>query len=397
MKKVDYDKRQSSLKKLGFWCFNPGLGFNKLNALEPLSIILTSGTLSPMSSFATELKTDFSIKVEWGHVIPKTQFSVNILTQGTNLSSFNFTYKERDNQRMLQDLGESILKIWKFSPGGILCFFPSYSFMNNFKDLWNKTGILWKVQQVKEVYFEPSNARKCKSIIRKYYKAAYQKGALLMAVWRGKISEGLDFSDDAARTVIQIGIPFPMLKDPKTMMKKRYLDKINLKDSSSLTGKEWYNLQATRAFNQAIGRVIRHKEDYGNIILIDERFAQAQYNQQVSKWLRDSIEVHHSFSQFEAASEQFFDEVSALDLQPKPQFELEDDYKLSIDQEVKRNSIENSSEEEWKEEKEMIDEDDEVNNSYPSVAKPDLTLFKNSSFKRSKRTITKKESKVRII
>lgn len=39
-----------------------------------------------------------------------------------------------------------------------------------------------------------------------------------------------------------------------------------------LTGEAWYTQQATRAVNQAMGRVIRHMHDYGAIILADERF-----------------------------------------------------------------------------------------------------------------------------
>jgi regulator of telomere elongation helicase 1 len=38
-----------------------------------------------------------------------------------------------------------------------------------------------------------------------------------------------------------------------------------------LTGEEWYNQQASRAVNQAVGRVIRHRHDYGAIIFCDER------------------------------------------------------------------------------------------------------------------------------
>ena len=34
-------------------------------------------------------------------------------------------------------------------------------------------------------------------------------GAILMGVCRGRISEGLDFSDNAARCVMVIGIPYP--------------------------------------------------------------------------------------------------------------------------------------------------------------------------------------------
>lgn len=39
-----------------------------------------------------------------------------------------------------------------------------------------------------------------------------------------------------------------------------------------LTGEEWYSQQASRAVNQAVGRVIRHRHDYGAIIFCDERF-----------------------------------------------------------------------------------------------------------------------------
>ena len=39
-----------------------------------------------------------------------------------------------------------------------------------------------------------------------------------------------------------------------------------------LSGEEWYKQQASRAVNQAVGRVIRHRMDYGAIILCDERF-----------------------------------------------------------------------------------------------------------------------------
>lgn len=38
-----------------------------------------------------------------------------------------------------------------------------------------------------------------------------------------------------------------------------------------LGGQEWYKQQASRAVNQAVGRVIRHRHDYGAIILCDER------------------------------------------------------------------------------------------------------------------------------
>lgn len=43
-------------------------------------------------------------------------------------------------------------------------------------------------------------------------------------------------------------------------------------NGQGLTGEEWYTQQASRAVNQAVGRVIRHRHDYGAIIFCDERW-----------------------------------------------------------------------------------------------------------------------------
>ncbi len=94
-------------------------------------------------------------------------------------------------------------------------------------------------------------------------------GAVLMGVCRGKLSEGIDFSDEAARCVIVFGIPYPNYQDPRVILKRHYLD---AKKQEGITGQKWYQLEASRTINQAIGRVIRHKNDYGIIILADERF-----------------------------------------------------------------------------------------------------------------------------
>jgi Rad3-related DNA helicase len=40
-----------------------------------------------------------------------------------------------------------------------------------------------------------------------------------MGVCRGRISEGLDFSDNAARSVIIAGVPYPMITDPNLILK----------------------------------------------------------------------------------------------------------------------------------------------------------------------------------
>jgi hypothetical protein len=41
----------------------------------------------------------------------------------------------------------------------------------------------------------------------------------------------------------------------------------------TLTGREWYRQQASRAVNQAIGRVIRHRQDFGAILGLKNLFS----------------------------------------------------------------------------------------------------------------------------
>ena len=55
-------------------------------------------------------------------------------------------------------------------------------------------------------------------ILTEYRQKAATTGAILFAVFRGKISEGVDFSDHNARVFI-VGIPYPAWKDLKVVQK----------------------------------------------------------------------------------------------------------------------------------------------------------------------------------
>lgn len=109
-------------------------------------------------------------------------------------------------------------------------------------------------------------------------------GAVMMGVCRGKLSEGIDFSDDAARCVIMVGIPYPQMNDPNVIMKKHYLD-----SQKPGSGQLWYNQESCRSVNQSIGRVIRHINDYGIIVLADERFAWSANQKDLPGWVRQSL------------------------------------------------------------------------------------------------------------
>ncbi|OWF51735.1 Regulator of telomere elongation helicase 1 [Mizuhopecten yessoensis] len=123
-------------------------------------------------------------------------------------------------------------------------------------------------------------------------------GAIFVAVCRGKVSEGLDFSDINGRAVIITGLPYPPRMDPKVKLKMEFLDEMKGKQTyQTLTGNDWYKQQASRAVNQAIGRVIRHRHDYGAIILCDTRFSYENSVKQLPIWVRPHVNKYNSFGQ----------------------------------------------------------------------------------------------------
>ena len=135
----------------------------------------------------------------------------------------------------------------------------------------------------------------------------------MLAVCRGKVSEGLDFTDNNARAVVCVGIPFPNFKDTQVELKREYNDK-RAASSRILNGSEWYEIQAFRALNQALGRCIRHKADWGAILLVDDRFAKIpRYVNGLSKWVRSSVRHFNNCDMMTGNLKEFTDNFVAED------------------------------------------------------------------------------------
>lgn len=137
--------------------------------------------------------------------------------------------------------------------------------------------------------------------MEEYYNKIHEpnsRGAIFMAVCRGKVSEGLDFADENGRAVIITGLPFPPFKDPKVVLKKKYLCDNRTRENELLSGDDWYFLEASRAVNQAIGRVIRHKNDYGAILLCDTRFNNPRQKNQLSGWIQKHLRNQNASQPF---------------------------------------------------------------------------------------------------
>lgn len=297
-------------RTLSLWCFNPGMALRELTSQKVRSVILASGTLSPLTSFAHELQLPFGYQLENTHVInPDRQLFVSVLRAGPTDVPLNSSYNQRESVLYKTELGLAIAKVSKQVPDGLLVFFPAYAVMESCMQFWKTTqapqgygGTIWSaIGHAKTPFVEPRNKGELPKTMEQYGRAidSQKGGAIFFAVCRGKISEGVDFSDAKARAVIITGIPFPPVRDPKVMLKRDYLQDIMSKRTDKanlLSGEEWYGQQASRAVNQAIGRVIRHKNDYGAILFFDDRFGQHRIIQQLSKWVRPYVKPVASFN-----------------------------------------------------------------------------------------------------
>uniref|UniRef100_A0A672U6L5 DNA 5'-3' helicase n=1 Tax=Strigops habroptila TaxID=2489341 RepID=A0A672U6L5_STRHB len=300
-------KRKKNLRQktvvhmLNFWCLNPAVAFSDLNDVR--TIVLTSGTLSPMDSFSSELGVKFSIQLEANHVIRNSQVWIGTIGVGPNGRKLCATFQHTETFEFQDEVGALLLSVCQTVAQGILCFLPSYKLLDKLKDRWMHTGLWKNLELVKTVIAEPQGGAKSDfdELLKIYYDAIKCKGerdgALLIAVCRGKVSEGLDFCDENARAVITIGIPFPNVKDLQVELKRKYNDQ-HKNTRGLLPGSQWYEIQAYRALNQALGRCIRHRNDWGALILVDDRFRNNpnKYITGLSKWIRQQIQHHENFS-----------------------------------------------------------------------------------------------------
>ena len=298
-------------KKLGFWCLNPGVIFTQLSE-QAHSVVLASGTMSPLDSFASELQSPFSQKFEANHVITPDQAFVCVVETGPKHNqSLLGTFQNAERFSYQDDLGLAILSLVGSLPAGVLCFLPSYNTLDRLIKRWQSSGIWDKIADLKQIFIEPKSITEFEEVLSDYNKAAHGTGALMFGVYRGKISEGIDFSDDSARGVIAIGIPYPNIKDIQVDLKKQYNDRLTA-TNGLLSGKQWYEAQAFRAYNQALGRCLRHKNDWGCIVMLDSRLSQQRNLRLLSKWVRSQARIYKSFAAAEADLKTFLDERAQI-------------------------------------------------------------------------------------
>lgn len=230
----------------------------------------------------------------------------------------------------MADLSMVLQNVCNVIPAGIVCFFSSYDTMDQFYKYLNDTKQLEKIEQKKKVFKESrsggnGDGQQTERMLSDYAKAIKTAakcmepgtitGALMMSVVGGKLSEGLNFSDDLGRCVCVVGLPFPNKTSPELSEKMKYLDKNAAERKTNATNaaaafssSDYYENLCMKAVNQCIGRAIRHIDDYATVLLIDERYQQDRIQKKLPNWIRTSLKVPANFGGVQSSLVRFFRE-----------------------------------------------------------------------------------------
>ncbi|KAI1809263.1 DNA repair helicase [Poronia punctata] len=318
--------------KLSYLLLAPTNAFASI-ATKARAVILAGGTMSPFHDYTAHLfphlPSEKITTLSCGHVIPMSNLCVWTLSScqpkaNANRVEFEFSYQKRGDKAMVRDLGLAILNICTAVPDGVVVFFPSYGYLEDVVRVWSEKDptaptTIWTRLLEKKAVFSEQKGQSSDDLLEEYSKAILEdghetgeakagtkaRGALLLSVVGGKMSEGINFSDRLGRCVVIVGLPYPNINSPDWKARIEYIESTTVKRlagddatpsqraeataAAKQAARDFYENACMRAVNQSIGRAIRHRNDYAAIVLIDRRFGTQRIRGKLPGWIQGGL------------------------------------------------------------------------------------------------------------
>nr|CAD1829661.1 unnamed protein product [Ananas comosus var. bracteatus] len=253
------------------------------------SVIITSGTLSPIDLYPRLLNFNPVISRSFTMSLTRDCICPMVLTRGSDQLPVSTKFDMRSDPGVVRNYGRLLLEMVAAVPDGIVCFFVSYSYMDGIVNSWNEMGILQDVMQHKLVFIETQDVVETTLALDNYRKACdCGRGAVFFSVARGKVAEGIDFDRHYGRLVIMFGVPFQYTLSRILLARLEYLrETFQIKEGDFLT------FDALRQAAQCVGRVIRSKADYGMMIFADKRYSRHDKRSKLPGWILSHLRDAH--------------------------------------------------------------------------------------------------------
>ncbi|KAI5179638.1 DNA excision repair protein ERCC-2 [Nematocida sp. AWRm80] len=305
---------------LGLYCLDSSIAMKKIFSTYK-NVIITSGTLSPISIYPRLL--DFipvkSIEIDIAArkclcslIVTKGSDQMTLATSGSDTNTISSTFSLRTEPSVVRNYGNLVLEMSSTVPDGLVCFFPSYRYMEEAVSAWSESGIIKKILNNKLIFAESIDHTETEIALEGYRKACdIGRGAILLGVARGKVSEGVDFSGAYGRGVLVLGVPFQYTESPRLKKRLEFLaDEFGIREA------EFLSFDAMRQAAQCVGRVLRSNTDYGLAVLADRRFNLQEKREQLPRWIQrniDDYKTNLSIDMSISLARQFFRTISSTE------------------------------------------------------------------------------------
>ncbi|EMR61496.1 putative dna repair helicase rad15 protein [Eutypa lata UCREL1] len=278
---------------------NPVLHFTCLDAaiaIKPVfdrfsSVIITSGTISPLEMYPKMLDFTTVVQESYAMTLARRSFLPMIITRGSDQAPVSTSFQVRNEPSVVRNYGNLLTEFARITPDGMVVFFPSYLYMESIISMWQGMGILDEVWKYKLILVETPDAQETSLALETYRTACCNgRGAVLLCVARGKVSEGIDFDHQYGRTVLCIGVPFQYTESRILKARLEFL-----RETYRIRENDFLSFDAMRHAAQCLGRVLRGKDDYGIMVLADRRFQRKKA--QLPRWIAGAmLEVDSNLS-----------------------------------------------------------------------------------------------------
>jgi DNA excision repair protein ERCC-2 len=244
------------------------------------NVVITSGTISPMDLYPKILNFRPVVSEPLGMSMARCVICPMVITRGSDQVPLSSAWERRDDRAIIRDYGMVIIELASVVPDGMVCFFPSYSYLESVMEQWGELHILEKVSKHKLVFVETKDQVETSMALSNFQKACdCGRGGVFLSIARGKVAEGIDFDRHYGRCVVLLGVPFQNPKSKVLIERLTFMrNKFNVLEADFLT------FDAMRQAAQCVGRVIRSKMDYGIMVFADRR-----YNKQVRLIFHDAL------------------------------------------------------------------------------------------------------------
>ena len=247
------------------------------------TVVLTSGTLSPLSIYPKLLNLSRTVTSEALSVsLARECIRPMVVTRANDQTLLSSKFDLRNDSDVIKGYGQLMEELSCTVPDGLVGFFTSKMYIRNVVQIWFEAGILTRLSQQRPVFFETEDVVETTVALANYRTACDQgRGAIFLAVARGKVSEGIDFDRHYGRCVVLFGVPYQFTLSRRLRARLEYL-----KDTHGIEEQEFLTFDAMRAAAQCVGRVIRSKLDYGIMVFADYRYAKADKRGKLPEWIK---------------------------------------------------------------------------------------------------------------